>query len=273
MLIGSVNYNNNLGFMLVFLLGGMTLVSVLHTWNNLLGLRVVSASAAPVFAGQNALFTVAVDAAGQDRRAMAVSLAGYGPGPGPLDRETRSFISITVPASSRGWLAPEPLEIESLFPLGLCRARARLRPGCACLVYPEPEYGPVTLGKGGRTGEDGPSTAPGGADDFQGLVQYHPGHRVRHIAWKSLARGTGLFVKDFTAGAGEPVLIDFDAVPSRDTERRLRLMTGMVLTAASRNLEYGLKIPGTLLPPAGGDAHKRRCLRALALLGMPEDPP
>ena len=30
-------------------------------------------------------------------------------------------------------------------------------------------------------------------------------------------------------------------------------------------MDYGLRLPGTEIPPAGGEAHKRRCLEALAL--------
>ncbi len=35
MLIGSINYNLNLGYVLVFLLAGNGMVSMLHTWRNL----------------------------------------------------------------------------------------------------------------------------------------------------------------------------------------------------------------------------------------------
>jgi hypothetical protein len=30
-------------------------------------------------------------------------------------------------------------------------------------------------------------------------------------------------------------------------------------------LDYGLRLPGLVIAPAGGEAHKRRCLEALAL--------
>jgi len=38
-----------------------------------------------------------------------------------------------------------------------------------------------------------------------------------------------------------------------------------VLQADRLDLEYGLRVPGVELPPASGEAHKRRCLEALAL--------
>ena len=51
MLGGSVNYGNNFGFLLTFLLAGVGTVSLLHTWRGLRGIALVSARAAPVFAG------------------------------------------------------------------------------------------------------------------------------------------------------------------------------------------------------------------------------
>jgi uncharacterized protein (DUF58 family) len=33
---------------------------------------------------------------------------------------------------------------------------------------------------------------------------------------------------------------------------------------------YGLRIPGTVIPPARGEAHRALCLQALALVGDPK---
>ena len=50
MLLGSMNHNNNLGFLLTFLLSGMALVSILHTYRNMIGLEILSVAATPIFA-------------------------------------------------------------------------------------------------------------------------------------------------------------------------------------------------------------------------------
>src|ERR1700704_4488035 len=51
MLIGSINYNLSLGYVLVFLLAGNGMVSMLHTWRNLARLALSSAKSGPVFVG------------------------------------------------------------------------------------------------------------------------------------------------------------------------------------------------------------------------------
>ena len=67
MLIGSVNYNNNLGFLLTFLLGSLGLSAMLHTYSMLYGIRLLSTRAMSVFAGE----PVEVEAHGRRYRSAA----------------------------------------------------------------------------------------------------------------------------------------------------------------------------------------------------------
>ncbi|MGB8434119.1 MAG: hypothetical protein WCE38_07665, partial [Burkholderiales bacterium] len=61
MLIGSINYGLSLGYVLTFLLAGMGLVSMLHTYRNLAHLYVSAGRVAPVFVGDAALFQIHID--------------------------------------------------------------------------------------------------------------------------------------------------------------------------------------------------------------------
>src|SRR3954469_895964 len=51
MLVGSINYNLSLGYVLTFLLAGMGIVSILHTFRNLAHLSVTPGRVEPVFSG------------------------------------------------------------------------------------------------------------------------------------------------------------------------------------------------------------------------------
>jgi hypothetical protein len=51
MLVGSLNYQNNLGLLFTFLATAIVLVSMHHAWFNLLGLAVTARAGPPVFAG------------------------------------------------------------------------------------------------------------------------------------------------------------------------------------------------------------------------------
>jgi len=80
MLIGSINYNLSLGYVLVFLLAGNGMVSMLHTWRNLARISLRPGKAAAVFAGEFAGFRVQIENAGSlPRVSLAVQLAGQSP--------------------------------------------------------------------------------------------------------------------------------------------------------------------------------------------------
>ena len=58
MLMGSINYNNNLGFLFTFFLGSMALVSIVHTYGNIKGIAVEAIRTHPIFESQDAVFEV-----------------------------------------------------------------------------------------------------------------------------------------------------------------------------------------------------------------------
>ena len=60
MLLGSMNYNNNLSFVLTFLLASLGFVAMHQCQRNLVGLEISFAGVDPVFAGQSAQFRIAI---------------------------------------------------------------------------------------------------------------------------------------------------------------------------------------------------------------------
>ena len=61
MLAGSINYNLGLGYVLTFLLGGLGVVGMLHTWRNLAGLVLTPGRTNPAFAGEHVVWRVVAD--------------------------------------------------------------------------------------------------------------------------------------------------------------------------------------------------------------------
>jgi hypothetical protein len=59
--------------------------------------------------------------------------------------------------------------------------------------------------------------------------------------------------------------LDFAQVGLADREARLSRLTAWVLQADKLGVDYGLRLPGRQVAPGAGEAHKRRCLEALAL--------
>jgi uncharacterized protein (DUF58 family) len=268
MMAGSINYNNNAGFILVFLLGGMALISLFYSLKNLTGLSLFFVSASPVFAGRTARFTFQVQANGMERAGVILALPEQTDvlETSLLKNETKT-VHLPLKTATRGVFTPGPLTVSSVFPFGFFCLTTRMSLPMNCLVYPSPADGPVRPVKGGGDRDGTAASRFSGPDDFQGLSLYQPGHDVGRIAWKAVSKGQGVFVKDFTAGTGGFMMLDFDAIASTDMEFKLSRLCRMVVSADRNKTFYGLKLPDRLIPPAQGPGHKHQCLRALALYG------
>lgn len=270
MLTGAINYTLSLGHALVFLLAGLGLATMVHTFRNLLGIAITPGRPEPVFAGETARFPIHLANPRSDsRQALELRFSGGDEVQVHLPAEGRARIDVPCPAPIRGRLDPGRLTLATRYPLGLFRAWSYPYPALSCLVYPRPVTRRLPL----PTPVDDPGLARGdsGHEDFAGLRPHTPSDPPRHIAWKAVARSIDawpLLVKHFSGGAGEELWLDWDLTADEpDEESRLSILTGWVLAAEDAQLSYGLAIPGQRIPPATGGAHRERCLEALALFG------
>jgi uncharacterized protein (DUF58 family) len=270
MLLGSMNYNNNLSFVLTFFLTGLGFVSMHQCQRNLVGLELSFAGVEPVFAGQSAQFRVAITNHSKNARHgirlytdTAVSeIHDLLPG------ESKVFV-LAVMTDKRGWIPLQRFGIRTLFPFELFRSWAWLHMDLRGLVYPHPAdhapQPPPTQTAHGHRQHDAR-----GEEDFAGLRRFHEGDSPRHVAWKAFARSGQLLSKQFAGADTSSQWFDFDEVPADDTELRLSILTNWIISADRTREDYGLRIPGVEFPPSHGEVHHRRCLEALALFGLDE---
>ena len=192
MLVGSANYNNNLGFLLTFLLAAVGVAALFQTHANLAGLKAPSCRAEPVFAGQTAAFEISVRADGQDRFSLDLWFEGGAKIRSDVSAGDTVSIRPTVKTERRGRFLPGPIHLETVFPLGLFRTWKRLDAGAEVLVYPQPASGPVDLPPGGDgTMSEGASRAGEGVDDFKELRAYQHGILPGASPGSSLPGGPG----------------------------------------------------------------------------------
>jgi len=268
MLLGAINYTLSLGHALVFLLAGLGLVAMVHTFRNLLGIAITPGRTLPVHTGEVARFPMHLRNAREDaRRALGFSFAGSEECFVDLPANGSVRVDVPCPAPRRGRLDPGRLTLATRYPLGLFRAWSYPYPRLACLVYPAPISRPLPP----PVAVDDPGLARGdaGHEDFAGLRPHTPSDPPRHVAWKAVARNPAawpLLVKHFAGGAGEELWLAWELLADEpDDETRLSVLTGWVLAAEQAGIAYGLALPGVAFPPANGPAHQERCLEALAL--------
>lgn len=265
MVLGSTNYNNSAGFLLSFLLIGIGMVSMVHTYRNMARLTFRAGRAEPVFCGEPAGFRIFVDnTGGPARSALALQLDDQEPLFTEIAPDDHHAAVVSVPTVRRGLQAMGTLTVFTCYPLGLFRAWSHITLDANCLVYPRPapEYTPPARAReagGTRQGQ------MSGNDDFLGYRDYRHGDSPRHVDWKAVARGQTLLTKLFADNESEELWLDWERQTTPDTEARLSLLCRGVLWAEASGRWYGLRLPGLTVPMGGGEAHKHRCLEALAL--------
>jgi uncharacterized protein (DUF58 family) len=268
MLIGAINYQNSLAFVLTFLLTSLAVVSMIHAVRNLYGLTLRAGHAQPVFAGDHARFPINLENSGGIRR-FAIKAMFQEQEPLSLDLSHNSgrWISLTLPAHKRGYLYPGHIILYSRFPLGLFHAWSYINLSMRCLIYPQPEPSgklpPQMLAQQGATGDHGR-----GSDDFASLRPYHPGDSLRHVHWKSLAREQGLMTKQFGSGIAEELWLHWEQTGTHTVEARLSRLTRWVLDADKLGMAYGLVLPDRTISIGRGERHHLHCLEALATFGL-----
>jgi len=265
MLLGSMNYNNNLSFVLTFLLTSLGFVSMHQCQRNLVGLELSFAGVDPVFAGQAAEFQVAITNHSSNSRphlqlyadGVTSDIADLAPG------ESRVF-HLEIPTERRGHVRLGRFGIRTLFPFELFRAWAWLHMDLQGIVYPRPAAKapepPPTQSAHGHRQHDAR-----GEEDFAGLRKYHAGDSPRHVAWKAYARSGDLLSKQFSGADTSSQWFDFDRIDDDGLERRLSILTRWIIEADRTHRDYGLRLPGLEFPPAHGQDQRHNCLEALAV--------
>ncbi len=283
MLLGAINYNNSMAFVLCFLLTSLGIVCLLHTYRNLTGLIVTSNKPNPVFAGQLALFPVQLDnrfgiarfSIKLEQKQLKSKWFNHKVNNEQfsisLEQGKQHTTYYPIQTRKRGFIKIDRLMISTNFPLGIFRAWSYFIPEQTGIVYPRPE-GNKQLPLPTLQEDDMDFGAQKGTDDFSGFRKYRPGDPVNSIAWKAYAREQGLLVKQFNGKGSQSLILSWDTVSNiKNTESRLSQLCYWVLIAEDTNIQYGLQIPGKLIEPAQGTKHKEICLEALARYGLSDE--
>jgi uncharacterized protein (DUF58 family) len=262
--LGALNFNNNPALLLALLLAGAAQASLIAAHLQLSGLRVEAVAADPVAAGEPLRLRIALGA--EDARARrglriahgdAVAHAGFEAGGGTVE--------LALPTARRGLMPLPRLEVSTVQPLGLARAWAYAWPDQDVLVYPAPELQAPPLPA--PAGERGRARAGRAGDDVHHLRGYRPGDAPRAVAWKASARRDSLMVREYEQHRSDELVLDWDATAGLPHEQRIRRLARWVDDAEREGIRYALRLPGQPPVPRDlGDAHRHRCLRALALL-------
>jgi uncharacterized protein (DUF58 family) len=272
LLLASINYQLNLGYVLTFLLAGSGVVSMHITHGTLRGLTLHLRPVAAAFAGEPAVLDIVISSPNTARFGIGLRLL-EAPGATlawtdvPAGGQSAAHVSF-VPRT-RGRHEVPTLSVETRFPLGLFRAWTVWRPAARLLVYPQVEGDAPAL-PAARPVVGGPTRSrhsEGG--EIDGVRAYRRGDPMKVIAWKKAAQaletGAELVSRDTSVSARQELWLEWAACAPLPAEARLSRLAAWVVAADRAGSHVGLRLPAVVLAPDIGEAQRRRCLESLAL--------
>jgi uncharacterized protein (DUF58 family) len=275
LLVASINYQLNLGYLLTFLLAGSALIGMHVCHGTLRGLAMHLQAPSAHYAGATAPVDIRLT---NTRRATR-----HGIGLSVLDSDAskhwvwtdvpgqgNSTVQVAFKPTGRGLHRLPTLTAETRFPLGTFRVWTVWRPAAEVLVYPAPESHAPPLPPGEpRSGDAANASRARDTGDFDGVRGYKRGDPLRQVVWKKAAKadesGNGLVVRDSAQSNALELWLDFMQAGTGDKEHKLSRLCAWVLAADKQAVVYGLRLPTLSIAPASGEVHKRQCLEALAL--------
>jgi len=283
-LLAAINYSNSLGHILCFLLASMGQLAIHYTYRNIAKIELLSVHSEPCFMGQAIPFYCRFDNPNRhdcyhlDIASKQSTERSWKPFKNitgfryqthqaltSLIAQQSTTHRITLASLQCGQQTIGQIRLSTRFPVGLFDTWTYFTPDCVALVYPRP-IGQLPLPSASGDGETHHGEQQKGVDDFSGFQAYRDGDPVHAIAWKAMARDDTLRTKQFSSSVSGQLLLSWQATASLiDTEARLSQLCRWVLDSEEQGLEYGLMLPNLTIDVGRGDAHKQRCLTALAL--------
>jgi len=261
MLLTAINYQNNLIYLLTFVLGGMFLVSIWLCFFNLSGMTIRYKGDGPVEAGQVVSFELHADLAGKQRASVYVSTEGRNHCEWlPVQSDT---CKIAGQVYSRGIYDLPAFKIETYFPFGLVRAWSWMWFDTRLVVYPKPIEPPFVTDN-----VDSPSPESHAhmhfSDDLDALKRYSAGDNLRRVLWRHYVRHDDLMVRAPDIVASATMDLHWVSYSAYGKELALSYLAHDVLSLAQSGTGFALYLPGCVIEHGDGDGHRDLCLRALA---------
>jgi uncharacterized protein (DUF58 family) len=279
MWLAAVNYSNNLVYAVLYLVAGLSFISVFHAWRNFAPVEVEHVRIRPAFAGKeievevhlrnrssHGVYNLAFDCydRGERRGRRRVALRPLGGGAIHLEPGDARTFSVVLPPNRRGRYRFENLVVRSAYPFGLFAASLRIALESVYYIYPS-AVGELELPGLVLSIQEGMPASRQPGDDFTGVRAYAPGESLRHVDWKAYARGRPLSVKQFTGGQIGELWLDPQALRGWPLEKALSQLARWAVEAEQVEIPYGLRLGALNLPPGLGAMHQRRVLEALAV--------
>ena len=269
--VAAVNTGNNLLFLVVSSMLGFMAVSGLLGWMNIRGLLVSVRLPDEVYAGVQTLVSIRIENRKRLLPSFLISATVSG--------STTSFIlldprrpetgSLLIAFPERGMRELPVALISSPFPVNFFVRFIRIPVPGRFPVFPAPRPSPLPV-PGGKpdAGAAKSFPTPGYDGELAKISDYRSGESLKLIHWRLSAKHEEFKVKQMTATASDPVVLDLDRIPGRDLEERLSYCVFLINRLVRGGCPVGLKLAGRTVAPAATRVHRLKLLGELAVYGQ-----
>lgn len=263
MLLVGGTYQNNLVFMMAFLILALGLVTIIQTARNVRDIEILDYEIEADFVNSTTWARLVIKNRGKtDAHNLVV---GFDTGRRrwwhlPW-RSSFSAKDISVPAGSvrtaeltvqlpRQWGRHSFARVflKSEYPYGLFITWKIFRIKKEFYAYPEAQ-GVVEL----------PQDRSLVGEDFVGHRLYQVGDSFSRVDWKLFARERGLFTKDFTEAQSDRIEFDLEKLSQSPIEQSVQ----WILTSHNSRVEYGLRGSDFKIPPSHSPSHYHRVMQKI----------
>ena len=272
LLVASINYQLNLGYLLTFMLAGAAIVGMHVGHGTLRGITMQLIAPNDHFAMTLANFSVKINHDSQStRHSIGLALLGSAQWTSAdIAPQGSATLELGFTPVQRGRHRIPTLTAETRFPMGTFRVWTVWRPKAEITIYPAPEAHAPPLPAGEPRAGKGLANRAQNSGEFDGVRAYQRGDPLKLVVWKKAAKAfangsDALVSRDTQQSQRYELWLDFAQCGGAGTEAKLSRLCAWVVQADKEALDYGLRLPGQEVPPGNGQAHKKRCLEALAL--------
>ncbi|MDP5031241.1 DUF58 domain-containing protein [Paraglaciecola sp.] len=268
------NYQNNLMLLLCYFLLAVFLVTLLTSYSNFAQLKVKLGRMPEVFAHDEIHLSLwcNADSANSITQHGIVNVGIMGQKMSQwFDADTiDNPLILTYQSQRRGWHTLPRITFSTYYPLGLYKCWTHLAFSRKILVYPKPVSCGVSLqhvSSASNIAHDQHSAhhAVQNNDDFSHLKIYQQGEPLHHVAWKQLAKGRGMYSKQFDGLEHVDMWLLMPTCSSSEVEEQLGKLCHQVQELSRQGHKFGLDLHYLQLSPDTGESHRTACLKALAL--------
>lgn len=261
MLLTAINYQNSLIYLFTFFLGALFFISIWLCFLNVSGLQIRSNTSSGCFVGEPTMFELSLLKDDSPAYAISLSLDSSQVVIDKLNAGEVQRHSLLSTPKSRGVYQLDRLYLRSDYPFGFIKAWTWQNLTSTCYVYPKPIDGYATK-EGAVSSETNRQDVT--SDEISDIKDYQAGANISRILWKRYAARDELALREHELASIDSSWVRWTDYNAANVELKLSYMCFDVLALASKRECYGLSLPGMSIQPESGEAHKIKCLQALA---------